>query len=65
MGQNREIFPAPTSACANAKREAATYKGVKGKWCPGIPGSPATERAEVEMGAMMTWLLSGEYLIKH
>ena len=52
MGQNREIGSAPTSACANA-----TSKGVKGEWHPGIPGSPATKRAEVEMRAMMTWLL--------
>ena len=59
MGQNREKGSAPTSACANA-----TSKGVKGEWHPGIPGSPATKRAEVEMRAMMTWLLSGEYLIK-
>lgn len=64
MGQNREICSAPTSACANAKREAATSKGVKGEWCSGTPGSPATKIAEVEMGAVMTWLLPGEYLIK-
>ena len=64
MGQNREICSAPTSACANVKREAATSKRVKGEWCPCILGSPATKRAEVEMGAVMTWLRSGDYLIK-